>query len=84
MNGLRVDFQDYQDSQLEFRVGTFLKSRNFPEFKNLEILASDGVVTLSGTLRSYYEKQVAINSCLRVAGVATLIDKIDIKVAKPK
>ena len=84
MNGLRVDFQDYQDSQLEFRVGTFLNSRNFPEFKNLEILASDGVVTLSGTLRLYYEKQVAINSCLRVAGVATLIDKIDIKVAKPK
>ena len=81
MNGLRINFYD---QELEFRVETFLKSRNFPSFKKLEVSVYEGVVTISGQLRSYYEKQVAISSCLRVAGVTTMVDQIEVRGAKPK
>ncbi len=78
MNGIRVEFTD-QD--LQFRVTSFLKSRHFPAFDELDIEVHDGSVTLAGSLPSFYEKQVAINSCQRVAGVLALIDEIVVSVA---
>lgn len=75
MDGSRFTFQD---DELQFRVRRFLRTRHFPEFENLEVDVHNGSVTLSGRLQSYYEKQVAINSCQRVAGVINLIDRIDV------
>ena len=75
MDGSRFTFQD---DELQFRVRRFLRTRRFPEFENLEVDVHNGSVTLSGRLQSYYEKQVAINSCQRVAGVINLIDRIDV------
>jgi hypothetical protein len=36
------------------------------------------VVTLTGRVRTYYEKQLSQQRCRRVAGVVQLIDKVDV------
>lgn len=73
LNRLRVEFtdQDVQD-----RVAHFLRSRHFPAFQNLEVSVSNGAVTVSGEVCSFYEKQVALTSCQRVAGVLSLVDEV--------
>jgi len=58
------------------RVSKFLHSRHFPAFRNFEIEVDRGAVTLTGKVQSYYEKQIALNSCQNVAGVVSLIDEI--------
>ena len=69
---------DFSDADVEQRVRTFLNSRHFPAFQRLKIDVENGSVRLSGILASFYEKQVALNSCQRVAGVLQLIDEIGV------
>jgi osmotically-inducible protein OsmY len=69
---------EYDDEDLRFRVFNFLHSRHFPKLRVLQVKAQNGVVTLSGKVTSYYEKQVALNSCRRVAGVLSLVDCVDV------
>jgi len=67
------------DQDLVRRVASFLHSRSMPGLKRLSIEARHGTVTLSGRVRSFYEKQVATHSCRRVAGVRQLVDKVDVQ-----
>ena len=67
------------DQDLVRRVTSFLNSRSMPGLKRLSIEARHGTVTLSGRVRSFYEKQVATHSCRRVAGVRQLVDKVDVQ-----
>lgn len=78
--GIRVD---YADDDLQRRVANFLHSQHFPAFKNLQVDVEGGAVTVCGTVESFYEKQVALNSCQRVAGVLSLIDHILVGAPKP-
>lgn len=71
----RVEFQD-QDVQR--RVRSFLNSRHFPAFRQLQVEVENGSVRISGNVPSFYEKQVALNSCQRVAGVLQLIDEVGV------
>lgn len=73
MLNLRVD---YPDPDLHARVHNFLCSRHLPAIRGLEIAVENGTVTLSGIVPTYYEKQVALNSCQHVAGVLALVDEI--------
>ena len=73
---------DYADEDVQQRVSRFLTSRHFPTFRNLVVDVEHGAVTLSGQVDSYYEKQVALNSCQRVAGVLALIDDIDVQLER--
>ena len=70
---------DYSDEVLFQRVTNFLSSRHFPEFRGLSVEVDNGYVTLSGTLPTHYQKQVAITSCRRVAGVLEMIDRIKVR-----
>ena len=74
-----VQRSDYSDRLLQRRVSNFLSSRHFPDFRYLTIDVDNGCVTLSGILYSHYQKQVALDSCRRVAGVLNLSDQIQIK-----
>ena len=67
---------EYSDAEIAQRVRTFLQSRHFPGFRNLQVDVNNGLVSLSGHVRSFYEKQVALNTCQRVAGVLSLIDHV--------
>jgi osmotically-inducible protein OsmY len=68
----------YSDDDIGRRVSSLLMSQHFPAFRRLRVDVHNGVVTLSGKVYSYYEKQVAITSCGNVAGVLSLIDQIDV------
>lgn len=66
------------DCDLKRRVSNYLASRYFPALNRLEIDAQSGIVTLRGIVSSFYEKQVALHSCQRVAGVVQLVDAVDV------
>ena len=67
-----------QALDLENRVFRQLNRQNFPIFKKLSINADLGRVIISGTVRSFYERQIAINSVRQVAGVIKLTDNINV------
>jgi hypothetical protein len=70
---------DYPDDDLRQRITRFLGSLHFQAFRNLAIDVRHGAVTLSGNVCSYYEKQVALSTCQRVAGVLSTVDRINVE-----
>ncbi|MEM9941690.1 MAG: BON domain-containing protein [Planctomycetota bacterium] len=70
---------DYPDDDVSRRVTLFLHSRHFPGFRKLAICVDRGIVTLTGAVQSYYEKQIALTSCLNVPGVLSLIDNVTVE-----
>lgn len=72
-------FTDAQsDRDLERRVATFLAARHVPGLRNLAVEAHKGVVTVSGQVLTFYEKQLCNQCCRRVAGVLELINAVDV------
>ena len=67
-----------KDQDLQRRVLTFLAGRYLPSLRSLQVEVHEGTVTLRGQVASFYEKQVAIHSCQRVAGVRHLVDAVDV------
>jgi hypothetical protein len=72
------------DAALAQRVVAYLATRNFHSFRRLTARADRGVVSLSGKLDSYYERQVAIESARRVAGVGRVVDRIVVNDISPR
>jgi osmotically-inducible protein OsmY len=65
------------DSDLAKRVRIFLtESRN--AFRAISVRAQNGVICLSGTVPSFYLRQLATSCARRVAGVRTVIDAIEV------
>lgn len=67
---------DKADADLERRVRNYLVGRQMPGLRHIEVEANDGIVTLRGVVRSFYEKQLCIHCCRRVAGVMELVDEV--------
>ena len=70
----------FGDKDILWRVESYLCSKHFPAFRNLQIDVLNGIVTVSGNVDNFHERQVALNSCRRVAGVLQLIDEIEVSV----
>lgn len=66
------------NGELKKRVVNYLVGRNMPGLRRLAVAADNGVVTLSGRVTTFYEKQLALNCCRRVAGVRQLVDHVDV------
>jgi osmotically-inducible protein OsmY len=66
------------DRDLEKRVASFLAARHVPGLRNLEVHATNGVVTLQGRVLTFYEKQLCNECGRRVAGVLQLINSVDV------
>jgi osmotically-inducible protein OsmY len=64
------------DSLLERRVVDTLTALHVPALRSLHIHAQQGVVLLSGRVRSYYEKQLAHTRARNVSGVVAVSDAI--------
>ncbi len=72
-------FADAQyDRDLERRVTSFLATRHVPGLRNLAVEAQNGIVTVSGQVLTFYEKQLCNQCCRRVAGVLELINAVDV------
>lgn len=65
-----------EDRDLTSRVRLFLFETHMPGLRNVEVDAQNGVVTLSGQVKTYYEKQLGGQRARRVAGVTKLVDRI--------
>ena len=68
---------DRQDRDVERRVTNYL-AQHFPRLRTVEVEARQGVVTIAGHVNTFYERQLCINCCQRVAGVMALNDKVEV------
>jgi hypothetical protein len=66
------------DRELELRVIRFLEAKHVPALRYLEVRAQAGIVTLSGRVYTFYEKQLCNQCCRRVNGVRQLINEVDV------
>ncbi len=64
------------DRDLAQRVTQYLSDRHHPGLRSLNVEAMGGTVTIHGTVRTFYEKQLCQHICRRVAGVMGLVDKV--------
>ena len=74
---------DDADRELERRVVAFLSTRHVPGLRNLQVQATNGVVTVSGRVLTFYEKQLCNECCRRVAGVMQLVNSVDVADCSP-
>jgi osmotically-inducible protein OsmY len=65
-------------AQLDQRVQSALTKQAGVPQKSLRFEASDGRVTLHGTVHSYYQKQMAQEALRRLEGVQTIDNKIEV------
>ena len=65
------------DSDLARRVSSEL-SAFCRGFRRIEAWAESGIVTLSGPVKSYYSRQMAVVTANRVGGVHRVIDNLDV------
>jgi osmotically-inducible protein OsmY len=65
------------DGDLVRRIRNFL-GNHVSRMRPIEIQACQGVVTIRGRVRSFYERQLLISCCQRVAGVVQLNDEVQV------
>ncbi|MBX3411529.1 MAG: BON domain-containing protein [Pirellulales bacterium] len=74
---LRVSAAD-RDRDLERQITQLLAERHCHSLRRLQVQARDGIVTLRGQVRSFYEKQLSHDCCRRVDGVVRMVDAVDV------
>ncbi|MBC7857019.1 MAG: BON domain-containing protein [Pirellulaceae bacterium] len=72
-----------EDLELARRVKLFLASQPRPALRYLQVEANGSTVTLRGLVTTFYERQLAIQSSRRVAGVRKLVDEIVVQEIAP-
>ena len=75
---------DAADRDLERRIVNFLTARHFPGLRQVQVEAARGTVTVSGQVKSFYEKQLCHQVCRRVAGVVRLVDDVSVAYSRPE
>ncbi len=75
---LTKTYVDRLDADLNIRVGIALTFHRRESMRKLHHVVQDGTVTLVGHTNSIYERQLAIESIRRVAGVFRVIDRIEV------
>jgi osmotically-inducible protein OsmY len=71
-------FPSESDAKLVRRVRQTLADLHVPILRTLDVSAADGVVTLRGRVRTYYERQLAHAGVKRIPGVASLVEEITV------
>jgi osmotically-inducible protein OsmY len=69
------------DRLLERQITSHLAETNRPGLKGLAVNVADGRVTLRGRVASFYEKQIAIQTCRVLAGIDQLTDAVEVAAA---
>jgi len=66
------------DRLLAGQITTQLAETNRANLKRLSVNVSGGEITLRGSVSSFYEKQIAIQTCRMLAGIDRLIDAVEV------
>jgi len=79
LNELKA-IQNYgcQDLRLRQQVAQLFANHKFPALRSLEIMVDQGCLTLTGLVRSFHEKQMALCLCRRVDGISECVDQIEV------
>jgi osmotically-inducible protein OsmY len=65
------------NDELLQRVRLFLIGSNLPGLRHIAVEADGDTVILRGSVRTFYEKQLAVRLSRRVAGVIQVVDEIE-------
>lgn len=74
MGHLQQARKNKKDDRLKNEICQLLGNKHYPSFKNLEVEVDHGLVTISGKLKSYHHRQVALSTCQQLVDVITVID----------
>lgn len=66
------------DQELHRRVLGELADTHRHSLQGLAVEVRQGMVHLRGCVRSFYEKQLAIHSCIRAAGAGRVVDAVEV------
>ncbi len=66
------------DCLLADRVVLQLAETNRPSLKRLSVDVREGEVTLRGCVGSFYERQIAIQTCRELSGIVRVIDALEV------
>ena len=66
------------DHEIQRQVVVHLAQMNRPSLRRLAVQVHHGIITLSGCVHSFYEKQLAIHSCVSVAGRGSMVDAVQV------
>jgi osmotically-inducible protein OsmY len=77
-NNVIVKARHARAEDVKHKIEAALKRNAEIDSKKIEVQASDGRVTLSGTVRSWVERQDAVNAAWSAPGVMTVVDQIHI------
>lgn len=69
---------DTSDRELETRVREAITNHGRHSLNHVSIRVDEGVVTLYGTVKSFYERQLCIRACQQLGDIRQLIDKIEV------
>ncbi len=78
MGQLKHIQKDTGNDRLKSAISQRLSDQHFPSFRDLEVEVDHGLVTISGTVQSYYRRQIALSTCQQLADVITVIDMITV------
>jgi osmotically-inducible protein OsmY len=67
------------DDTLARRVRQFLEGLKLAVVRRVRVGAQDGGVTVEGSVRSFYERQLVIACIKRVAEVRHVVDRIEVQ-----
>jgi osmotically-inducible protein OsmY len=66
------------DYLLANRITTQLAETNRANLRRLSVDVQAGEVTLRGNVSSFYERQIAIQTCRELTGTGRLIDAVEV------
>ena len=72
------------DQRLVHAVSAAVRSRCGRSVSELRVAAHQGVTTLEGRVRGYYQKQVMLKAAQAVPGVAQVIDQVEVLPLEPR
>ncbi len=78
MNTTTLIYTTPTDAALCQQVVDYLCGPAFPALQGITVEVSDGLVTLVGTVKSFYARQLLVNGCRRVQHVAGVIDELQV------
>jgi len=67
-----------RNEDLRRRVVNYLFGHKMPSLRRIRVEADNGTVTLRGKVSTFYQRQLCINCCRRVAGVVQLVDRVEV------
>ena len=67
------------EKQLEKKIENYLFQLSPQLNRTIKVECIGNTVMLSGRVNSYYQRQLCLNTCQRVAGVVKIIDEIEVQ-----